>query len=131
MIITRKYTFSSCHRLHNIKLSNEENEKVFGKCNNLNGHGHNYKLYVSLKGPINSNTGMVINFTDLDEYVNLVLNKLDHKNLDLDVNELKNVITTTENLAIYIWNQLKNNLPKLLYMIKIKETDRNSVKFYG
>lgn len=131
MIITRKYTFSSCHRLHNIKLSDEENEKVFGKCNNLNGHGHNYKLYLSLKGPINSNTGMVINFNDLDEYVNLVLNKLDHKNLDLDVNELKNVITTTENLAIYIWNQLKNNLPKLLYMIKIKETDRNSVKFYG
>jgi len=134
MIITRKETISSSHRLHNSNLSNSQNETIFGKCNNLHGHGHNYHIYVSVRGEIDPTTGMVMNLRELSHLMKTtILDPLDHKNLDLDVPGLKGIITTTENLAVYIWNQLYSNMsnPQLLYLVKIKETDKNSVKYFG
>uniref|UniRef100_A0A6B2LQN8 6-pyruvoyl tetrahydrobiopterin synthase n=1 Tax=Arcella intermedia TaxID=1963864 RepID=A0A6B2LQN8_9EUKA len=115
-------------------LSEKENETIFGKCNNANGHGHNYVVCVSVRGSIDERTGMVINLVDLKSCIQkAVVEPLDHKNLDLDVPGLKGTITTTENLAIFIWNSLANVLPdpSLLYQVKIKETDKNSVIYRG
>eukprot|EP01124_Arcella_intermedia_P025661 TRINITY_DN4636_c0_g1_i1.p1 TRINITY_DN4636_c0_g1~~TRINITY_DN4636_c0_g1_i1.p1 ORF type:complete len:138 (+),score=16.30 TRINITY_DN4636_c0_g1_i1:26-439(+) len=134
MILTRKEAISASHRLHNPLLSEKENETIFGKCNNANGHGHNYVVCVSVRGSIDERTGMVINLVDLKSCIQkAVVEPLDHKNLDLDVPGLKGTITTTENLAIFIWNSLANVLPdpSLLYQVKIKETDKNSVIYRG
>jgi len=134
MYLARRQTFSCCHRLHSKLLSDEENKNIYGKCNNLNGHGHNYVLEVILRGEINPTTGMVLNLNDLKEYISqAVIEKLDHKNLDLDVPEFSNQVSTTENLAIFIWNSLlKTNLSKhLLYEIKLYETENNFVIYRG
>uniref|UniRef100_A0A3Q3XF78 6-pyruvoyl tetrahydrobiopterin synthase n=1 Tax=Mola mola TaxID=94237 RepID=A0A3Q3XF78_MOLML len=118
--ITRVQSFSACHRLHSIHLSNEENKKVYGKCNNPNGHGHNYKVEVTVRGKVSSGTSDVI------------MTQLDHKNLDKDVPYFDTVVSTTENLAVYIWiNMVKLLPPNLLYEIKIHETDKNIVVYRG
>lgn len=132
--LTRIEKFSACHRLHSIQLSEEENKEIFGKCNNPNGHGHNYKVEVTLKGQVDPVTGMVINLTDLKEYMKkAIMVPLDHKHLDLDVDYFKDVVSTTENVAIYIWDQMKALLPdpNLLYEVKIHETDNNIVVYRG
>ncbi|XP_076751387.1 6-pyruvoyl tetrahydrobiopterin synthase purple isoform X2 [Xylocopa sonorina] len=119
--LTRKEVISSCHRLHNENLSEEENKKIYGKCNNYWGHGHNY-------------TGMVMNISDLKLYMKEVLmDQLDHKNLDKDVPHFKTVVSTTENVAIFIFNQLKTIMPNpnLLFEVKIYETDKNIVVYRG
>nr|XP_031847145.1 6-pyruvoyl tetrahydrobiopterin synthase isoform X2 [Nomia melanderi] len=116
--LTRKETISSCHRLHSDNLSEEENKNVYGKCNNYWGHGHNYTVEVTVRGPVDSVTGMVMNLSDLKSYMKTILmEQLDHKNLDKDVLYFKDVVSTTENVAIYIFNELKNLMPnpKLLY----------------
>ena len=85
-------------------LSNEENLKLFGKCNNPNGHGHNYKVVVTVHGEVDPVTGMVMNLTDLKEYIEeAIMKPLDHKNLDLDVLYFTDIVSTTENVAVYIW----------------------------
>ncbi|XP_025424508.1 6-pyruvoyl tetrahydrobiopterin synthase [Sipha flava] len=132
--ITRVEKFSSCHRLHSDKLSDEENVKIFGKCNNKNGHGHNYKVEVTVRGPIDENTGMVMNVSDLKKYIDVaVMQPLDHKNLDMDVPYFKNIVSTTENVAIFVWQSLKKvmNDPDLLYKVKLYETDKNIVVYKG
>ncbi|CAH1710546.1 unnamed protein product [Aphis gossypii] len=132
--ITRVEKFSSCHRLHSNNLSNEENLKIFGKCNNKNGHGHNYKVEVTVKGLIDEKTGMVMNVADLKKYIDIaVMEPLDHKNLDLDVPYFKNHVSTTENVAIFIWQSLKDVMhnPNLLYKVKLFETDKNIVVYKG
>ncbi|XP_062382050.1 6-pyruvoyl tetrahydrobiopterin synthase [Sardina pilchardus] len=131
--ITRVQSFSACHRLHSKALSDEENKKVFGKCNNPNGHGHNYKVEVTVRGKIDRRTGMVMNLTDLKLYIEeAIMIPLDHKNLDKDVPYFADVVSTTENLAVFIWDSLAKLLPpNLLYEIKVHETDKNIVVYRG
>ncbi|KAG9267758.1 6-pyruvoyl tetrahydrobiopterin synthase [Astyanax mexicanus] len=131
--ITRVQSFSACHRLHSKSLTDEENKRIFGKCNNPNGHGHNYKVEVTVRGKIDRNTGMVMNLTDLKQYIEeAIMKPLDHKNLDLDVPYFANVVSTTENLAVYIWdNMVKLLPPNMLYEIKVYETDKNIVIYRG
>ncbi|XP_014213793.1 6-pyruvoyl tetrahydrobiopterin synthase [Copidosoma floridanum] len=132
--LTRKESISSCHRLHSTQLSDEDNKIIYGKCNNFWGHGHNYTVEVTVRGPVDPKTGMVMNISDLKVYMKKVLmDQLDHKNLDKDVPYFKNVVSTTENVAIYIFDEIKKLLPKpeLLYEIKIYETDNNIVIYKG
>ncbi|XP_036428825.1 6-pyruvoyl tetrahydrobiopterin synthase isoform X1 [Colossoma macropomum] len=131
--ITRVESFSACHRLHSKSLSDEENKRIFGKCNNPNGHGHNYKVEVTVRGKIDQDTGMVMNLTDLKQYIEeAIMKPLDHKNLDLDVPYFANVVSTTENLAVYIWDSIVKLLPpNMLYEIKVHETDKNIVIYRG
>ncbi len=131
--VTRREVFSSSHRLFNPNFSNEENERLFGKCNNLNGHGHNYILEVIVAGEVDPNTGYVIDLKVLKEIIKKnVISKVDHKNLNLDVDFLKGKIPTAENIAIGIWNQLDNKLPSgKLYAIKLYETENNYVEYKG
>ncbi|XP_075889851.1 6-pyruvoyl tetrahydrobiopterin synthase isoform X2 [Nelusetta ayraudi] len=112
--ITRVQSFSACHRLHSLHLSDEENRSVYGKCNNPNGHGHNYKVEVTVRGK------------------DVIMTPLDHKHLDKDVPHFANVVSTTENVAVYIWDNMAKVLPpNLLYEIKIHETDKNIVIYRG
>ncbi|CAK1540196.1 unnamed protein product [Leptosia nina] len=132
--ITRRETFSSCHRLHSPFLGDEENKKLYGKCNNPNGHGHNYVVLVTVKGPVDPQTGMVMNVHDLKQYMKEgIMDPLDHKNLDQDVPYFKAVVSTTENLAIFIWDQLQKLMPRpqLLHEVKILETEKNHVVYRG
>ncbi|XP_061764734.1 6-pyruvoyl tetrahydrobiopterin synthase [Nerophis ophidion] len=131
--ITRVQSFSACHRLHSIHLSDEENKKVYGKCNNPNGHGHNYKVEITVRGKIDNITGMVLNLTDLKKSIEeVIMNPLDHKNLDKDVPYFAKIASTTENLAVYIWDHMAEALaPNKLYEIKIHETDKNIVTYRG
>nr|XP_055161246.1 6-pyruvoyl tetrahydrobiopterin synthase [Nyctereutes procyonoides] len=131
--VSRLVSFSATHRLHSKSLSNEENLKLFGKCNNPNGHGHNYKVVVTVHGEIDPVTGMVMNLTDLKEYMEeAIMKPLDHKNLDLDVPYFADVVSTTENVAVYIWENLQKFLPLgVLYKVKVYETDNNIVVYKG
>nr|XP_006111334.1 6-pyruvoyl tetrahydrobiopterin synthase-like [Pelodiscus sinensis] len=114
-------------------LSDEENLKLFGKCNNPNGHGHNYKVVVTVRGEIDPTSGMVINLTDLKAYMQeAIMEPLDHKNLDKDVPYFADVVSTTENVAVYIWENLQKRLPAgALYKVKVYETDQNIVVYKG
>ncbi|XP_074783618.1 6-pyruvoyl tetrahydrobiopterin synthase [Athene noctua] len=131
--VSRAVSFSASHRLHSKSLSDEENLKLFGKCNNPNGHGHNYRVIVTVHGEIDPVSGMVINLTDLKEYMQeAILEPLDHKNLDKDVPYFAEVVSTTENIAVFIWENLKKLLPTgTLYKVKVYETDQNIVVYKG
>src|SRR6186997_3403034 len=101
----RRLTFNAAHRVHNPELSDLENARLFGKCNNPNWHGHNYVLEVSVRGPVDAKTGYVMDLAKLRDVVQReVVDKVDHKNLNLDVEFMRGVIPTTENLAVGIWN---------------------------
>ncbi|MFA7289441.1 MAG: 6-carboxytetrahydropterin synthase [Melioribacteraceae bacterium] len=131
--VTRREVFSSSHRLFNPKFNEEENDLVFGKCNNLNGHGHNYILEVVVSGEINPETGYVIDLKMLKTIIiENVIKKVDHKNLNLDVDFLKGVIPTAENIAVGIWDQMIDKIPSgKLYAIKLYETENNYVEYKG
>ena len=131
--ICRKSHFNSAHKLYNKTWSKEKNLKVFGKCSYENFHGHNYELIVKLYGEINKDTGMLMDLSDLKKIIkNEVEEKLDHKNLNLDIDYFKDKITSTENLAIYIWNRLNDaiNIECKLTVV-LYETPRNFVEFSG
>ncbi|XP_012250966.1 6-pyruvoyl tetrahydrobiopterin synthase isoform X2 [Athalia rosae] len=131
--LTRKEVISACHRLHSPHLTDSENVEIYGKCNNFWGHGHNY-TEVTVKGPMNLETGMVMNIAELKTYVkNVLMDQLDHKNLDKDVPYFENVVSTTENVAIFIFQELRKLIPNpdLLYEVKIYETDKNIVIYRG
>uniref|UniRef100_A0A452TW11 6-pyruvoyl tetrahydrobiopterin synthase n=2 Tax=Ursus TaxID=9639 RepID=A0A452TW11_URSMA len=131
--VSHLISFSATHQLHNKSLSNEENLKLFGKYNNPNGHGHNYKVVVTVHGDTDPITGMVMNLTDLKEYMQeAIMKPLDHKNLDLDVPYFADVVSMTENVAVYIWENLQKFLPlRVLYKVKVYETDNNIVVYKG
>ncbi|MFO1518344.1 MAG: 6-pyruvoyl tetrahydrobiopterin synthase family protein [bacterium] len=131
--LTRRAQFSASHRLHSRHLSDEENLKVFDKCNNPNGHGHNYVLEVTVKGEIDPQTGMVMNLKDLKSTLDeTVMKNMDHKHLNLDVAEFKHVNPTAENIALVIWNQISKHLPPgSLHEIKLHETENNVVVYRG
>ena len=131
--VTRKADFSAAHRLFNPAWSDERNDEVFDKCNNRNGHGHNYILEVTVCGDIDPETGYLIDLKKLKSLIReRILNKLDHKNLNTDVDFLRDVIPTAENIAVAIWKELADHIPGgKLYSIRLQETERNIVEYRG
>ncbi|XP_072166670.1 6-pyruvoyl tetrahydrobiopterin synthase-like [Diadema setosum] len=132
--LTRIEKISSCHRLHSPALSDEENAALYGKCNNLHGHGHNYTVEVTLRGKVDPVTGMIINIADLKEYMKVgFIDLLDHKNLDKDVEYFKTKVSTVENIACFIWERMTLCLPDptLLHEVKVHETDKNIAVYRG
>lgn len=131
--ITRRETFAAAHRLFKPELSDEENLKIFGKCSNPNWHGHNYTLEVTVAGEVDPETGFVLDLKELKKIIHQhVINKVDHKNLNLDTDFMKGIIPTSENICIAIWNQLKDKIPYgQLYAIKLYETENNYFEYKG
>lgn len=132
--ITRIEHFNAAHKLFNPNWSKEKNEEVFGKCANENWHGHNFELYVTLKGDPDVDTGFVYDVKKLSVIVNEhVIEKLDHKNLNLDVDFMQGKLCSIENLVIGIWHQLVPHLPPSvqLHCLKLHETPRIYVEYYG
>ena len=131
--LTRKIEFSASHRYNNPALSPEENRRVFGKCNNPHGHGHNYTLEVTVKGDVNPKTGFVVDLKELKETLNReVIEALDHRHLNKEVPEFFEQIPTTENLAIAIWNRLQGKLHVAqLHRVRVYELPDLFVDFYG
>lgn len=133
IFVSRREVFSSAHRLYNPAFTDEENERIYDKCNNYHGHGHNYVLEVVVEGEIDDATGYVIDLKQLKKIIiENVIRKVDHKHLNLDVDFMKNVIPTAENIAIKIWDQLVDKIPHgRLYKIKLYETENNFVEYFG
>lgn len=135
MYITRRERFNAAHRLYRKDWSDEKNLEVFGKCSNPNWHGHNYTLIVTVKGEINYETGFVVNLKDLSNIIKLkIIDKVDHKNLNLEVNFMKDKIVSTENIAMAIWDELYDDVQKLggeLHCVKLVETENNYIEFFG
>jgi 6-pyruvoyltetrahydropterin/6-carboxytetrahydropterin synthase len=132
--LTRLEHFNAAHKLFNPDWSKEQNEEVFGVCANENWHGHNFELFVTVKGVPDVETGFVYDVKKLSALVKLhVIDKLDHKNLNLDVDFMHNKMCSTENLAIAIWEQIVPHLPEnvTLHCIKLCETARIYVEYYG
>lgn len=133
--ITRRERFNAAHRLFRSELSDEENLEIFGKCSNPNWHGHNYTLLVTVKGEIDPSTGFLINLKSLSKLIReLIIEKLDHKNLNLEVDFMQGKFTTTELLAIGIWDQLIKPIRDLgadLHKIRLEETENNFVEYFG
>ncbi len=133
--ITRRERFNSAHRLYNPDLSDEENLRVYGKCSHPNWHGHNFDLFVTIKGEVDKNIGFVANLNNISKLIKeLVIEKLDHRNINLDVDFMQGKIASTENLAIAIWDELKKPIEGLgvnLHCVKIQETENNWVEYFG
>jgi 6-pyruvoyltetrahydropterin/6-carboxytetrahydropterin synthase len=133
--ITRKERFNAAHRLFLPEYSDEENLRVFGKCSNPNWHGHNYTLFVTVKGEVNEKTGFVIDLKILSGIINAkVIEIVDHKNINLEVPFMKGKLASTENLAIGIWNELKEDIQEqsaLLHCIRLEETENNIAEYFG
>jgi 6-pyruvoyltetrahydropterin/6-carboxytetrahydropterin synthase len=128
----RRYRFSAAHRLYTDKFSEEENVRVFGKCANPYGHGHNYVLEISVSGDIDPATGMIANLVDLDSFVEReVLEAFDCRSLNEDVPAFRNVVPTTENLCIEIFERLKNFPKAKLERVRVQETTNNSFEYDG
>lgn len=133
MIVTARLTFSAAHRLHNPNRDAQWNRDTYDKCDNPKGHGHNYALEVSVKGRIDPETGMVIDLKRLKDIMReRVIDRVDHTNLNEDVDFLRGTIPTAENLARCFWQQLAPAIPNgELYEVVLQETERNSVRYRG
>jgi 6-pyruvoyltetrahydropterin/6-carboxytetrahydropterin synthase len=132
--VTRKVHFNGAHKLFNPNWTEEQNDEVFGRCANKNWHGHNFDLYVTVKGIPNPDTGFVMDLKKLKVILeDKVVSKLDHKNFNLDVFFLKDVMPSIENIVIKIWEQIENELPlgATLHCIKLYETENQYVEYYG
>jgi 6-pyruvoyltetrahydropterin/6-carboxytetrahydropterin synthase len=133
--LTRRERFSAAHRMFRQDWTDDKNRKIFGKCSNPNWHGHNYELFVTVKGELSEKLGFVINIDTLKQIIlEKVINKIDHKNINLEVDFMKGRIATTENLAVAIWDELKPSIEKegaILHSVKIEETENNSIEYYG
>lgn len=133
--ITRKEHFNAAHKLYREDWSKEKNEEVFGRCANTNWHGHNYDLFVTIKGEINEETGFVIDLKELKDIIlKNVVDQLDHKNLNMDVSFMKGKMASTEVLAMEIWKQLADKITKrgaTLHCVKLYETASNYVEYFG
>ena len=131
--VSRKAHFNAAHRLHNKNWSDEKNQKIFGKCNYQNYHGHNYELIVSVTGKINPETGYVIDMGELKKIIkNEIEERLDHKNLNLDVPHFSNIIPSAENICIYIYDIIRDNIDSQFKLsVRLYETPRNFVEYSG
>ena len=128
----RRYHFAASHRLHSAKLSEEENSRVFGKCNNPYGHGHNYTLEVRFSGAVDPATGMIANLADLDAFVSeRVIEPFDHRSLQDDVPAFRELVPTTENLCTEIFERLRSFPAAKLEAVRIEETSNNSFEYEG
>lgn len=135
VFLTRRERFSAAHRLFNPALTDQENEKVYGPCANPNWHGHNYILWVTIKGDVNPDTGYVVDLKQLSQIIrDRVIVKLDHKNINTEVTFMKDQFISTENLAMGIWNEIEpfiKNLNVRLHSVKLQETENNTVEYFG
>jgi 6-pyruvoyltetrahydropterin/6-carboxytetrahydropterin synthase len=135
MHITRRECFNAAHRLFREDWSDEKNLEVFGKCSNPNWHGHNYVLFITVKGEVSKETGFVINLKDLSQLIrSKIIDKIDHKNLNLEVDFMKGKIVSTENVAVAIWDELYDDVRTiggLLHSVKVVETENNFVEYFG
>ena len=131
--VCRKEHFNAAHRLHNPAWTDEKNQAVFGKCSNPHYHGHNYELVVKLRGAVNPDTGYVYDMKLLSDLIQEeVISKFDHKNLNLDTNEFRNLNPTAEHIAAVIWQKLRKRLPQELQLsVTLFETERNFVEYDG
>ena len=128
----RRYRFSASHRLHSSKMSEEENRRVYGKCNNPYGHGHNYVVEVSVSGAVDPATGMIANLADLDSYVEReVIEPFDHKSLNEDVAAFRENVPTTENICKEIYQRLKHFPRARLERVRVEETGNNTFEYAG
>lgn len=135
LFITRRERFNAAHRLFRSDWDDLKNEEIFGQCSNPLWHGHNYELFVTVKGEVNPDTGFVVNLKDLSNIIKeKIIDKIDHKNINLQVQFMENKIASTENICISIWNVLNPEVEKLgakLHMVKLSETENNFVEYYG
>mgnify|MGYP000930689318 CR=1 FL=1 len=133
--LTRVEHFNAAHRLFNENWSGEQNLEVFGKCANANWHGHNYELHLTIKGEPNPETGFIFNAKTLGDLIKeVIIEKVDHKNLNLDVDFMRGKFTSAENFAIGIWNELKPHVEKngaIMHAVKLYETPRIYVEYFG
>jgi len=129
--LTRRYTFSASHRLHTAAMTDEENAELYGKCNNPFGHGHNYVLEVSVRGPVDAESGRVVSIGELDAYVEReVICRLDHKDMNHDVPDFAGLVPTSENLSVVVEKRLRRKWSDsfgtaLLDAVRVQETKRN------
>ena len=131
--LTRKEHFNAAHMLRNDAWTDEKNDAVFGKCANRNWHGHNYNLFVTVKGQPDPETGFIMNAKDLSVLINQhVIEPLDHKNLNVDVSFMQGLLPSTENLAVQIWNQLQPHSEGCeLHCVKLYETENIYAEYFG
>ena len=133
--LTRRERFSAAHRLFQPDLTNEENQKKYGQCANPNWHGHNYVIWVTIKGEIKNDFGYVVDMKEISNILQKkVIDKLDHKNINTEVEFMKDKIASTENIAIGIWNEIEAEIKHLgvdLHSVKLEETENNSVEYFG
>jgi len=132
IVLGRRYRFAASHRLHSEKLSEAENYRVYGKCNNPYGHGHNYVVEVSVSGAVDPTTGMIANLADLDSFVEReVITVFDHKSLNEDVEAFREKVPTTENVCIEIYQRLKHFPLAKLERVRVEETSNNAFEYAG
>jgi 6-pyruvoyltetrahydropterin/6-carboxytetrahydropterin synthase len=133
--ITRRERFNAAHRLFKPEYSDEKNLEVFGKCSNPNWHGHNYELFVTVSGEIDPETGFLVNLKGLSKIIRQrIVEKIDHKNINLEVEFMQGRMASTENLAVAIWEQLEDPIQALgstLHCIKVYESENNYVEYFG
>lgn len=133
--VTRRERFCAAHRMFRPEWTDEKNAEIFGKCSNPNWHGHNYVLWVTIKGEPSAEHGFVMNINVLKELINeRIIRRIDHRNINLEVDFMNGKIATTENLAVAIWNELEPFIMEKgarLHRIRIEETENNSIEYYG
>jgi len=133
--ITRRERFNAAHRMYNPEWSDEKNLEVYGKCSNPLWHGHNYELFVTIKGTVNPELGYLVNLSQLSQIIReQVINHLDHKNLNLEVDFMQGRVMSSENIAIAIWERLEPHIRAMgaqLHCIRLIETENNMVEYYG
>ncbi len=133
--ITRRERFNAAHRLFRPEYSDEQNLAVFGKCSNPNWHGHNYELFVTVKGEPNPETGFVTNLKTLSKLIReKIIQKIDHKNINLEVDFMQNRMASTENLSLAIWEELETPIADMgaqLHCVKVCESENNFVEYFG
>lgn len=132
LVLTRRYNFAASHRLHSARFSDEENSRIYGKCSNPYGHGHNYVIEVSVSGSVDPATGMIANLADLDTFVEReVLEDFDHRYLNREIPVFQETVPTSENLCVEIYSRLKKFPSAKLEGIRLEETGLNSVEYSG
>lgn len=133
--LTRRERFCAAHRMFRPDWTDQKNEEVFGKCSNPNWHGHNYVLWVTVKGEPSSEHGFVMNMNVLKKIIlEKIICEIDHRNINLEVGFMKGKIATTENLAVGIWDELEPHVREagaILHCVRIEETENNSIEYYG
>ena len=130
--LTRRYRFAASHRLHSRQLGGEENRRVYGKCNNPYGHGHNYVVEVAVSGPVDPATGMIANLSELDAFVEReVIEPFDHTYLNEEISEFRERVPTAENICIEIFNRLREFPRAKLERVRVEETSLNSFEYRG